>query len=189
MRPPKSNNKTYKYAIVLGGVTSYYDNKSQLIGFNRSVDRLLQAVKLYKTGKVEKIVFSGGDATIFGDDYKEADIIKQYLKDIGLPEKDMIFENLSRNTYENATFVYRLLKPTSTDNILIITSGFHMKRALGCFKKTGMNPDYIVADLYSGKRKFVPDHLLLPNTHTLDRWSMLFHEISGYLIYKIKGYC
>jgi uncharacterized SAM-binding protein YcdF (DUF218 family) len=185
----ENNGKIYDYAIVLGGVTSYFDRKQQQIGFNRSVDRLMQAIKLYKKGIVKKIVFTGGDATILQKDVKEADVIKQYLIDIGIPENDMIFENQSKNTYENATFVYQVLKPSKNDNILLITSAFHMKRALGCFVKAGMNPDYFVADRFSGKRKFTPDHLLIPRTETLDRWSMLFHEISGYIIYKIMGYC
>jgi len=189
-RPPKSSNvKVYDYAIVLGGILSYYDKDHDLVGFNRSVDRLMQAIKLYQSGKVKKIVFTGGDSSILSGDYREADIIKQYLSDIGIPDSALIFENESRNTHENATFVYKILKPATTDKLLLITSGFHMKRSLGCFQKAGMNPDYYVADLYSGKRKYTPDHLLVPDTSTLDRWSMLFHEISGYLIYKIMGYC
>lgn len=183
-----NNQKTYDYAIVLGGVTSYYDKKLKQIGFNRSVDRLMQAIQLYKKGIVKKIVFAGGDATILQEDIKEADVIKQYLTDIGMPVEDMVFENESRNTYENATFVFNLLKPRPSENILLITSAFHMRRSLGCFKKAGINPDYYVADRYSGKRKYLPDHLLIPQTQTLDRWSMLFHEISGYVIYKIMGY-
>lgn len=191
MKPSGKNSAetVYDYAIVLGGVMSYYDKNHKLVGFNRSIDRLMQAIKLYKQGKVKKIVFTGGDATILTGDYREADIIRQYLSDIGIPDEDMIFENESRNTHENAIFVYKLLKPATTDKLLIITSGFHMKRALGCFRKAGMNPEYYVADLYSGKRKYTPDHLLVPQTSTLDRWSMLFHEISGYLVYRIMGYC
>jgi len=190
LKPSKAgyNQKTYDYAVVLGGVTSYYDKYYKQIGLNRSVDRLMQAIKLYKKGIVKKIIFTGGDATVLQDDVIEADVIKQYLIDIGIPVEDMIFENESRNTHENATYVYKLLKPTKSENILLITSAFHMRRSLGCFKKAGMNPDYFVADLYSGKRKYTPDHLLIPQTQTLDRWSMLFHELSGYVIYKIMGY-
>lgn len=184
----QNNNKVYDYAVVLGGVTSYHDKKNNQIGFYRSVDRLMQAIILYKKGIVKKIVFTGGDATILEDGNKEADIIAQYLKDIGLPAEDLIFENNSRNTHENAVYVHDLLKPSGNENILLITSAFHMRRALGCFKKEGMSPDYYVADRYSGKRKYVPDHLLIPNSETLDRWSMLFHEMSGYVIYKIMGY-
>jgi len=190
LQPQKTDysQKTYDYAIVLGGVTSYYDKRYKQIGFNRSVDRLMQGIQLYKKGIVKKIVFTGGDATILQNDIKEADVIKQYLIDIGIPTEDLIFENESRNTHENATFVFKTLKPTKSENILLITSAFHMRRSLGCFKKAGMNPDYYVADRYSGKRKFTPDHLLIPQTNTLDRWGMLFHELSGYVIYKIMGY-
>jgi uncharacterized SAM-binding protein YcdF (DUF218 family) len=190
MKPSNAgyNHKTYDYAIVLGGVTSYYDKHFKQIGFNRSVDRLMQAIQLYKKGVVKKIVFTGGDATILQDNVKEADVIKQYLIDIGIPVEDLIFENESRNTHENATFVYKLIKPKTTDKILIITSAFHMRRSLGCFKKAGMNPDYFVADRFSGKRKFTPDHLLIPQSQTLVTWSMLFHELSGFVIYNIMGY-
>jgi uncharacterized SAM-binding protein YcdF (DUF218 family) len=190
MKPSSAgyNQKTYDYAIVLGGVTSYYDKHYEQIGFNRSVDRLMQALKLYKKGIVKKIVFTGGDATILQNHVKEADVIKQYLIDIGIPVEDLIFENESRNTHENATYVYKILKPKSTDKLLLITSAFHMKRSLGCFKKAGMNPDYFVADRYSGMRKYTPDHLLIPQTQTLDRWSLFFHEVSGFVIYNIMGY-
>jgi uncharacterized SAM-binding protein YcdF (DUF218 family) len=184
----ENNGKVYDYVIVLGGITSYYDQSFKQIGFNRSVDRLMQAIKLYKLGKVKKIVFTGGDTTILQDGNNEADVIKQYLFDIGIPAEDLIFENESRNTHENATFVFKLLKPTESEKILLITSAFHMKRALGCFRKAGMNPDYFVADRFSGERKFTPDNLLVPGTQTLDRWNLLIHELSGFAIYKIMGY-
>ena len=184
----ENNGKIYDYAIVLGGVTTYYDKANKQIGFNRSVDRLMQAIILYKKGIVKKIVFTGGDASILEDKNKEADIVAQYLKDIGLPAEDLIFENKSRNTHENAMYVCNLLKPAGNENILLITSAFHMRRSLGCFKKVGMNPDYHVADLFSGERKFAPDHLLIPQIQTLEYWSLLFHEISGYIVYNIMGY-
>lgn len=184
----EKNGKVYDYAIVLGGVTTYYDKTNKQIGFNRSVDRLMQSIILYKKGIVKKIVFTGGDASILKDKNKEADIVAQYLKDIGLPAEDLIFENESRNTHENAMYVCKLLKPTGNENILLITSAFHMRRSLGCFKKVGMNPDYHVADLFSGERKFAPDHLLIPQIQILEYWSLLFHEISGYIVYNIMGY-
>lgn len=186
----ENNNKTYDYAIVLGGVTTYYDKKNEQIGFNRSVDRLMQAVKLYKKGKVKKIIFTGGDGSVLKENGSEGDIIKKYISEteIVLPS-DFIVENNSRNTHENAQFVAKLFKSDNLKgNVILITSAFHMRRALGCFKKEGMNVDYYVADRHAGKRKYVLDHLLLPQTETFDKWNNLLHEMTGYVVYKILGY-
>lgn len=182
-------DKIYDYGIVLGGVVSYYDRNFSQTGFNRSVDRLMQAIKLYRSGKIRKIVFTGGDASVLRQGFSEADIIKNYLSEIGINPDDMIFENSSRNTYENTRFVKLVLNPAKDDKLLIITSAYHIRRALGCFRKAGMYPDFHAADFYSGKRRFTPDHLLVPDTGALDRWALLLHEITGYIVYKIAGYC
>jgi uncharacterized SAM-binding protein YcdF (DUF218 family) len=192
MPPSKieKSGKVYDYAIVLGGVMSYYDAKNDQIGFNRSIDRLMQAVKLYRKGVVKKIIFTSGDGSILKDGGNEGKIIQKFILETGIIlETDFIVEDSSRNTRENAEFIADLFKKKGlSGNVVIITSAFHMKRSLGCFKKAGMNPDYFVADRYSGKRKYTPDHLIVPSTHALDRWGMILHEISGYYIYKIMGY-
>lgn len=192
MPPSKieKSGKVYDYAIVLGGVLSYYDVKNDQLGFNRSVDRLMQAVKLYKKGIVKKIVFTGGDASVLKEEGNEGDIIGKFIAETQIvAKKDFIVENGARNTRENALFIADLFKKDSiSGNVVIITSAFHMKRSLGCFKKAGMNPDYYISDRYSGKRKYTPDHLIVPSTNALDRWGMILHEISGYYIYKIMGY-
>jgi len=186
----ENNNKVYDYAVVLGGLTTYYDKKNEQIGFNRSVDRLMQAIKLYKTGKVKKIIFTGGDGSILKEIGSEGKLLQKYINKTGIIlSNDFIVENNSRNTHENAQFVAKLfISDSLKGNVIIITSAFHIRRALGCFKKEGMAVDYYVADRYSGKRKYVPDHLLLPQTDTFDEWNMLLHEMTGYVVYKILGY-
>jgi len=186
----EKKGKVYDYAVVLGGIISYYDKRGDQIGFNRSVDRLMQAVKLYRKGIVKKIIFTGGDASVLKDAGNEADIIQKYINETKIIQpEDFILENSARNTHENAEHVAMLFKTDGfTGSVVIITSAVHMKRALGCFRKAGINADYFIADRYSGKRKYVPDHLIVPQSQTLDRWDMILHEMSGYLIYKVMGY-
>lgn len=186
----ESSNKIYDYAIVLGGLTTYYDKKSDQLGFNRSVDRLIQAIKLYKKGKVKKIIFTGGDGSILKEIGSEGDLIKNFIKQTQIiPYSDFIVENQSRNTHENAEYISKLFKNNHLKGeSIIITSAFHMRRALDCFKKEGIIADYYIADRYSGKRKYIPDHLLIPQTDTFDNWNMLLHEMTGYVVYKVLGY-
>ncbi len=186
----ENNNKVYEYAIVLGGLTTYYDKKTDQIGFNRSVDRLMQAIKLYKKGKVKKIIFTGGDGSILKEIGSEGELLQKYVIQTKIIlSSDFIVENNSRNTHENAEFVAKLFKTARLKgNAVIITSAFHMRRALGCFRKEGISVDYYVADRYSGKRKYVPDHLLIPQTDAFDKWNIILHEMVGFVVYKVMGY-
>jgi uncharacterized SAM-binding protein YcdF (DUF218 family) len=179
--------QTYDFGVVLGGLVSYYDANDQ-IGFNRSVDRLMQALQLYRNGYIKKIILSGGDATIRQEGYKESQILKDFLIRLGFPAEDILIEPFSKNTHENAKNIMHLFSKQDKPDFIIITSAFHMRRALDCFKKEGHVPDYFVADRYSGKRKYDIDHLLAPNPGAMAAWSMLIHEMTGYLIYDIVGY-
>jgi uncharacterized SAM-binding protein YcdF (DUF218 family) len=69
---------------------------------------------------------------------------------------------------------------------LLITSAFHMRRAAGCFKNQGFEFDTYVTDRYSGKRIFTPD-LLVPKPEILNSWTLLVHEVGGYIIYDLVG--
>lgn len=181
-------DKVYDAAIVLGGVLNY-DEDYDRIQFIRSNDRLMQAIELYKKGLVRKIVFTGGSGRINEPDKKEGPLVKRFLLMLGLPEEDLVFENESRNTRENALFLKPILeKELPGGEYLLVTSGFHMRRALGCFREVGINPVPYTTDRNSGPRKFDIDHLLVPNSEVLSGWNTLFHEWIGYITYKLSGY-
>ena len=72
--PPKSISSltnNYKYGIVLGGYSSY-NKEIQHINFNHSGDRLISAIELYKLGKIEKIIISGGNGELINNGMKES---------------------------------------------------------------------------------------------------------------------
>lgn len=180
--------KQYEAGIVLGGM-SVYDQKLDRVQFYRGVDRLLQAVELYRKGVIKKIVFTGGSGLLLRPEMKEGKYLSRYLHYFGIPESDYIVEGESRNTRENALYTKELLdKQHLTGNFLLITSGFHMRRGLGCFKKVGMELEPYSTDRFTGERNFAWDHLLVPNISALDGWSTLIHEVVGYITYKIMNY-
>ena len=107
----------------------------------------------------------------------------------GIPEKDIIIESESNNTRENAIFSKIILdKQLPAGKFLLITSAFHMRRAIGCFSKAGVQTDYYSTDRYSGMRSFEIDNLLIPNAASMMHWQMLIHEMIGFVVYKISGY-
>ena len=105
----------YKYGIVLGGYSSY--NKTiQHINFNDSGDRLISALELYKLGKIEKIIISGGNGDLINDGMMESEWSKSFLLNMGVEIEDMLLENSSRNTMENAQkTAINAGKPTARD--------------------------------------------------------------------------
>ena len=186
--PEQALQKNYDIAIVLGGMVTY-DEENNLIGFHEAIDRLMYALTMYENKRIDNILISGGSGSLM-EDVLEAEILHKYLIEIGIPDKDILIEAKSRNTYENALFTKELLtKKYSNGNFLLITSASHMRRSKACFEKLDLKIDIFPVDHSSGPRKFVFDHLFIPQSHIMDAWKRLLHEWVGIIAYKIKGYC
>lgn len=182
------NLKNADAGIVLGGM-SVYDEDFDRAQFFRGVDRLFQAVELYKRGKIKKIIFTGGSICLLHPEMKEGNYINRYLIYMGVPPKDFLIESESQNTHENALFTKALLDKNNFDgNYLLITSSMHMRRSLQCFTKAGVSAQPYSTDRYAGLRKYEFDHLFIPKSYIVDNWEILIHEIVGYISYKMVGY-
>ncbi|MCF6242750.1 MAG: YdcF family protein [Bacteroidales bacterium] len=183
-----SDNQNYKYAIVPDGMANF-DNQVKRIRFSASADRLFQAIYLYKTQKIEKLIISGGSGDILHPDLLESEIIKDYLIKIGIPQKDILIENKSKNTHENAFYTAELLRNIHfTDTCVLITSAMHMPRAKACFKKEGVKILSYPSTQILEKNFYSPANLLLPQADVLSNWQQLFHEIAGYIVYWLRDY-
>jgi len=101
--------ETYDVGIVLGGIADY-DNITQAHNFNKHADRLMDAEQLYHQGIIEKIMLSGGSGWVFNNGYIEANAMRDYLLLNQIPSEDILIENTSRNTKENAFNSAEILK-------------------------------------------------------------------------------
>ncbi len=177
----------YNYGIVLSGMV-WYDTETDRINFMQSSDRIWQAVRLYAEGRIEKILITGGKADFFDRDTIESALLKNFLIQIGIPDSAVVTEELSRNTHENAVNTARLLQNLPHENLLLITSASHMRRANRCFEKAGLYCDIYPTDHNSGTRRFNPVIMLFPDVQTLFHWNEFIHEIFGMISYKFSGY-
>ena len=118
--------------------------------------RINETAHLYflckKTANTCQIIISGGDASRTGK--SEALIYQQALLNLGVNNADIILEQRSMNTYENAEFTSAILKSESFNNVFLVTSGLHMKRALIYFSYFGIDAiparsDYIAPMLFA----------------------------------------
>jgi uncharacterized SAM-binding protein YcdF (DUF218 family) len=83
-----------------------------------------------------KLVYSGGGAP-FEATFKEADAARMVLDELGFDTTHVIFERQSRNTYENVVFSKTLLAPKPGETWLLVTSAWHMPRAVAVFQHQG----------------------------------------------------
>ncbi len=99
--------------------------------------RLLAFADLARRYPDAKLIFTGGSGELLDQSHTEAEAMPLALKAIGLDPSRVIFENRSRNTYENAVFTRALAQPAPGETWIMITSAFHVPRAIGCFRRAG----------------------------------------------------
>ena len=178
--------KNYDYGILLGGMVDINSDNDNII-FNTNGDRLLNTIYLYKTKTIKKIIISGASGSLYSD-ISEANILKLYLQKIGISEDDILTESKSKNTYENAIFSADLIKLRDNNKAkcIIITSDYHIRRSLACFKKAGLDSDYFIIEK---QNKFYNiEKYIIPQASVLWQWQALMHEFIGYGIYWLQGY-
>ena len=184
-----SINEPYDVGIVLGGSMRYYNSETERVVYGSSVDRVLQAIQLYHEKKIKKILLSGGSGYVVFKDWKEAAWLGNVLEKSCVPKEDIILENESRNTYENASFSTALLKSGKYGNrFLLITSATHIRRSLKCFQHAGLKVFPYAVDERSGKGIYTPDKIIVPDSENLSSWDVLIHEWAGMLTYTLAGY-
>jgi uncharacterized SAM-binding protein YcdF (DUF218 family) len=179
----------YDAAILLTGFTNLDKSPHDRIYTNKGADRVLHTIQLYRAGKIEKIIISGGSGSLLNKYATEADEVKHILLQAGISKEDILLEGKSRNTYEGAQMTKVLLEsdPTIKQTVLV-TSAFHMRRSKGCFEKAGIRTDTFSADFYSTDRSFTLNKFL-PSEKALYEWHKLIHEMAGYIVYIMMGYC
>jgi uncharacterized SAM-binding protein YcdF (DUF218 family) len=187
--PLNQINKQYEWGIVLTGVTSVNKPIRDRVYISSSPDRVNHSFLLYKKGIIKKILISGGSGMLLDSAYSEASELYSVYRMMGVDSSDLLIEGKSRNTHESAVAVQKLLnRKTTSENCLLITSGYHMPRSAACFKKVGWPSDTFATDTKFHTREFTPDALIIPKPDALLIWNSLIKEWVGLLAYKLSGY-
>ena len=179
----------YDVVIILTGVTQARGFAEDRVHTNKGADRFLHPLKLYRMGKVNKFLITGGIGTVALERQPEAEMLQEILLLAGVPQEDIIIESRSDNTYQNAIFTGDVLqKHPELERRMLVTSAFHMRRAKACFDKAGITTDIFPTDFYTSELRYTPDELFIPNPDAFRLWHRIIHEVTGFVIYKVVGY-
>jgi uncharacterized SAM-binding protein YcdF (DUF218 family) len=174
--------------IVLGGMELARIAEGRGVhAVNEAAERLTEAAALSRRFPDAKIVFSGGALEIFSKPMITAEAAAMVFEDIGLPGDDrVILERKARNTWQNAVYTKELVAPKRGERWLLVTSAWHMPRAMGVFRKSGFDVEPWPVDYRTAGTE---DLLMLSEAPSegLRRLETAIREWIGLLAYWITG--
>ncbi len=126
--------------IILGGsVMGDETMMRQQLTVNDAGERIIALGDLARRYPSARLVFTGGGGTLITDSYPEAGAVQRYATTLGVDPERIIFEDQSRTTRENAIYTRDMIKPKLGERWLLVTSAWHMPRAVGCFRQVGFD--------------------------------------------------
>jgi uncharacterized SAM-binding protein YcdF (DUF218 family) len=173
--------------IILGGsydtqIRSYLST----VTFGEDTEPMVIVASLARRYPNAKIVFSGGSDTLTPGP-SEAVVARQLFVSFGIEPNRILVEDRSRNTEENAQFTLRTIDPAPQSKWMLVTSAYHMPRAIGTFRQAGFN----VVAFPTGWRTHGWRDFFWPEpsvTENLRRVDIATREWLGLIIYKLLGY-
>mgnify|MGYP000187572334 FL=1 len=157
------------------------DGEGQVSGY--VANRMITVMRLQKELDIP-IILSGGK--VFEDTGREADIEKRIFEGMGINSQDLILENQSRNTVENVQNSKVIMEEYNFTKPLVITSGFHLPRAMEIFAREGIEATPYVADYQMSDELVFSIFNFLPNNGSLNTSCMAIREYLGILALKLK---
>jgi uncharacterized SAM-binding protein YcdF (DUF218 family) len=172
--------------VVLGGaVTADVAAARNDMALNEAAERMTATVALARRYPDARIVFSGGDAGIVYSG-NESEAALRLFERLGLAAGRVTVEDQSRNTFENALFSKRIAAPKPGERWLLVTSAYHMPRAMGIFRAAGFAVEAYPVDW---RTRGAQDALRPFPTlaEGLRRTDVAVREWAGLVVYRLTG--
>jgi len=169
--------------VLLGG--GIYEKAPEFGGRNalrnHALMRTIYAADLAKKTKLD--VYSSGGKGLSGNNEPEAKIMNRWLIQFGVDPTKVFRENAAKTTWQNAALLKKRLQQQGIKKIILVTTAWHMPRAVHVFKTQGF--DIIPAPCSFVSRRSNYDILsFLPQAHVLADSSDALHEYLGILWYQ-----
>ena len=189
-KPARLANHLNAIVVLGGGMQGSYAGVRNMPDLNDTSDRVWAASRLYKQGVAPVVVVSGGGFVQDAKKQVEAQAMRELLVDLGVPADAIVLEQRSRTTLENAQQTAVQLKDLNIGqdhlkhanawSVALVTSAFHMGRAVALFENEGFDVYPVRADV-----RIIPDEKsvweYLPKPQALELSTMAIKEYMGRL--------
>ena len=146
-------------------------------------DRFFGGLDLFKAGKANKLVFTGGKMPWDKVQKTEGKVLKEYAIKSGIPQENILITKDVENTADEAKAVKELIG--SEKKIILVTSAFHMYRAKKLFEKQGFNVITYKVDFKTNRNKKITLLDFLTSAGNLEDTEIGIRELFGRIFYFI----
>ena len=175
-----------KGIVVLGGSFNLglQSKERNEVSLNSSAERLTRVLEIYNKNPKILILFTGFSGELKPQGWSESDMAKKFFLEQGVRSENLIFENKSRNTFENIIYSKDIIK-TNKGTWGLVTSASHMPRSYFGFKRQGLILEPISVDYRTGTSSIFWINFDIKKG--LENWNIILHELVGISYYKITG--
>lgn len=173
----------YAGVIVLGGALepAYVGKGSGQSALNGAAERMTEVLPLLRHQPHLQVLFSGGEGELFASDLSEAQRARVFFDQQGVARERVLYESASRNTDENATLSRQLPGVNPAARWLLLTSAWHMPRAMAAFGRAGWNVTAYPVDFRAGRQTPWTQYSM---DKGVSKWRIALHEWLGLLVHR-----
>jgi uncharacterized SAM-binding protein YcdF (DUF218 family) len=184
--PASQAPSAYAGVVVLGGALerASVQRGREDVQLNAHAERLTEAVALARMYPTLPVIFTGGCVDTGEGCVAEAELARRFFTHMGLAPDRVQYEAASRTTYENAVLTAQLPGVDKKLPWLLLTSAWHMPRAVAAFRAQGWNVTPWPVDFRSNENTPWSAYSL---TKGVDQWQFALHETLGLLAYWVEG--
>jgi len=177
-----------KCIVVLGGAVEPAHPPRMNVNMLEGVDRVRKTARLFRAGKGQLVIVTGGNQPWMPHAESEAESIKTLLQEWGVPAAAVVLEGASRNTRENAVNTTKLIKELECGKAVLVTSAAHMTRSVAVFRKLGLEVFPVSTDIRAIRSPGVTVLDFLPSADALKTTSDALREWIGQRVYRLQGW-
>jgi uncharacterized SAM-binding protein YcdF (DUF218 family) len=152
----------------------------------QAASRVRETIRVFNLLDADWIISSGGLVDPDDPDEPSGITMRDALVQEGVPASRILVETKSTNTHDEAVIVARMLESLDVDHVVLVTSGIHMRRSLGTFRKAGIEAIPAIAHRADGDVSWI--EWLFPSDQGLAETSAVAHEIIGLGYYIARGW-
>lgn len=187
-RHPAPTDSLWHYSglVVLGGAVEpphRHPGRDQVV-LNEAAERMTVPVALMREYPQFVLLFTGGESGVVVEGTSVATSAQRFFRSLGVEDQRVIYEAAARTTYENAVLSAVMPGVDKGRRWLLVTSAWHMPRALATFRAAGWNITPYPVDYSTGTHSRWTEYSLVGSAF---RWQIALHEYFGWLAYAVAG--
>lgn len=181
-----SSLRQYQGVVVLGGALepAYVWAGHDQAALNDAAERMTVPLILMRQHPELRLIFTGGEGELFASGPSEAARARLFYDSMGIAPGQVRYESASRTTYENAVLSSHLDGVNPARPWLLLTSAFHMPRAMAAFRRAGWNVTAYPVDFRTGLGTPWSQYSMAAGAR---KWKIALHELLGLLTYQLTG--